>query len=259
MPMNPRLLRPTASGFDPRRLPGMVGWWDATDGATLFDATSGGSLVAADGSVARWEDKSGNGRHLTQSDLNARPLRKAGVVNGRDVLRFDGVNDRMVSTVIYMGQFSLYSVYKRTGSNTNAFNNITFVLDIALAGQGNVGRLTQLTYNDTSGFSSTVRSGATGATGVSFTRNDNWNVHAVNAAVGGQHLYSLNGSANTASNTAAAFSGTPTLAVGSESFAPGPTFFFNGDAAELIVYSQGHSESQRLLVERYLKNKYATA
>jgi hypothetical protein len=65
-------------------------WLDAADSSTLFDAVSGGSLVAADGAVARWEDKSGNARHATQATLGSRPLRKTSIQNGLDVLRFNG-------------------------------------------------------------------------------------------------------------------------------------------------------------------------
>jgi hypothetical protein len=76
-------------GFNPLSLSPAL-WLDANDASTLYDATTGGSLVTADGAVARWEDKSGNARHATQATSGARPLRKAAVQNGRDVVRFDG-------------------------------------------------------------------------------------------------------------------------------------------------------------------------
>jgi hypothetical protein len=65
-------------------------WLDGADASTLYNATSGGSLVAADGTIARWEDKSGNARHCTQSTSGARPIRKTSIQNGRDVARGDG-------------------------------------------------------------------------------------------------------------------------------------------------------------------------
>jgi hypothetical protein len=79
-------------GFNPLSLSPAL-WLDASDASTLFDATTGGSLVAADGAVARWEDKSGNTRHATQATSGARPVRKTSVQNGRDVVRFDGEDD----------------------------------------------------------------------------------------------------------------------------------------------------------------------
>lgn len=67
-------------------------WLDAGDSSTLFDAVSGGSLVAADGAVARWQDKSGNARHVTQATSGNRPLRKTSIQNSRDVLRLDATD-----------------------------------------------------------------------------------------------------------------------------------------------------------------------
>jgi len=72
---------------------GLQLWLDASDASTLYDATTGGSLVSADGGVARWEDKSGNGRHFTQATSGNRPTRKVADINGLDCLRFDGSND----------------------------------------------------------------------------------------------------------------------------------------------------------------------
>jgi hypothetical protein len=70
-------------------------WGRAADASTLYDATSGGSLVAADGTVARFQDKSGNNRHFTQGTSGSRPTRKTGIQNGLDVLRLNGTSNRM--------------------------------------------------------------------------------------------------------------------------------------------------------------------
>jgi hypothetical protein len=109
----------------PTNFSGLTGWWDASDSATLFDATSGGSAVAADGSVARIEDKSGNGRHFTQSTNANRPLRKTGVKNALDALRFDGSNDRLVSSwsstdLLLTSAFTVFVVAKATSVDTDS-------------------------------------------------------------------------------------------------------------------------------------------
>ena len=88
---------PTAF-VSPTQIAGLQLWLDAAAPETLFDATTGGSLVAADGGVARWEDKSGNNRHFTQATSNKRPLRKTAQQNGLDLLRFDGSNDNMTAS-----------------------------------------------------------------------------------------------------------------------------------------------------------------
>ena len=60
---------------------------------TLYDATTGGSLVGAGGSIARAEDVSGNGNHATQATSGDRPTRQVAARNGLDAARFDGSSD----------------------------------------------------------------------------------------------------------------------------------------------------------------------
>lgn len=72
-------------------------WLDASDSSTLFDAVSGGSAVALDSAIARWQDKSGNGRHVTQSTGTWRPIRKGAIRNSLDVVRFDGADDFLIA------------------------------------------------------------------------------------------------------------------------------------------------------------------
>lgn len=55
-----RILRP----FRPDQIPGLSLWLDAADAATI---------TLDSGAVSRWDDKSGNGRNLTQSNPSNRP------------------------------------------------------------------------------------------------------------------------------------------------------------------------------------------
>jgi len=68
-------------------------WLDAADSSTLFDAVSGGSTPADGGSILRWEDKSGNGRHVTNASGANRPTRQTSSLGG--AARFDGAGDRL--------------------------------------------------------------------------------------------------------------------------------------------------------------------
>ena len=76
----------------PREIQGCQLALDASIATSLYDATTGGSLVAADGAVARWEDQSGNALHLTQATSGNRPLRRVGGIN-TGAVEFDGSND----------------------------------------------------------------------------------------------------------------------------------------------------------------------
>jgi hypothetical protein len=120
MGMNPRLLRPTASGFDPRSLGNLELWLDGSDRSKMFDATTGGSLVADSAGVARWEDKSGKGHHATQDTANNRPTVLANAYQGRSALSYDGSNDVLTSSfnpsVFLNSPFTLVVVFERTTS-----------------------------------------------------------------------------------------------------------------------------------------------
>ncbi len=88
--------RKRVAGGGPPPGPPLAGyeiWFSAPDASTRFDAVSGGSPVAPDAALARWEDKSGNGYHWTQSTSGSRPILKAAALNGLDVIRFDAVDD----------------------------------------------------------------------------------------------------------------------------------------------------------------------
>ena len=95
--------------------------YDFSNPATLYDATSGGSLVGSGAAIARAEDVSGNGNHMTQSSSTLRPLRIVAAQRGLDAARFDGTNDYMTAgdiADIGLGTFELAIVFKRSGGST---------------------------------------------------------------------------------------------------------------------------------------------
>lgn len=65
------------------------GWYDPSDLSTLWQDTAGTTAVTTDGqTVARIDDKSGNGNHLTQATASARPTYRTS--GGLHWLDFDG-------------------------------------------------------------------------------------------------------------------------------------------------------------------------
>jgi hypothetical protein len=97
---NMSLRRPTTTSFDPATLfAGAVqgGWYDPSDLSTMFQDTAATTPVTAAGqSVARINDKSGNGNHLTQATAANQPTLQQDA-GGRYYLDFDGTNDFMDS------------------------------------------------------------------------------------------------------------------------------------------------------------------
>jgi len=86
---------PTKPAWSPSNLTDLQCWLDASDSTTLFDAATGGSLPANNGSIGRWEDKSGNYYHaddlVNSSNVKidtARPTRVIAAQNGLDAINF---------------------------------------------------------------------------------------------------------------------------------------------------------------------------
>lgn len=88
MPMSPRLLRPRASGFNPKSISGLKLWLDIANTSSL---TFNGSTVS------QVNDLSGNNFHATQGTANNQPTYSATGLNSKPALSFDAT-DSLLST-----------------------------------------------------------------------------------------------------------------------------------------------------------------
>lgn len=82
-----RLLGAKASGFDLMSLSPDL-WLDAADTATI---------TSSSGAVSQWDDKSGNGRHVSKISDPERPTTGSATQNGLNVLTFDGASDVLLN------------------------------------------------------------------------------------------------------------------------------------------------------------------
>lgn len=91
-----RVPNPEGPPFEPGELFSSAeagAWYDPSDVATLWKDTGGTDPVTAPGdAVARIDDKSGNGRHLTQDTVANRPTYQVDA-SDKSYLLFDGVDD----------------------------------------------------------------------------------------------------------------------------------------------------------------------
>ena len=244
---------------------GLQLWLDAADPLTLWDATSGGALTEADGQVRRWQDKSGNAAHATISANG--PTRKTSVRNGRDVLRFDGVN-----------------TYLQTGaiSGLNSLTMTTFLVGSQRV-TGTVGTALTLGYGDFSATSSNENrheliSFDAPATLAAFARNSVGSAVAVtsgsrpsftaNELLIGGYTVDSSGALLAYKNAATPLSGvagsgssavdTPslhqTVTLGDN---PAAAAKLDGDICELLIYNTRLSDANRNAVISYLMKKWA--
>lgn len=250
---------PMTPAFSPTDISGLLLWLDASDSSTLYDATSGGSLVAADGTIGRWEDKSGNNRHATQSTIASRPIRKTSIQAGKDVVRFDGSNDffNISSLNGLANSYTFFGVAKRASVNSN----FCFA-GVAQAGGSNYFpafariRASENTY---------VLAANGGA-----PEEDNHSTYSTSNAFGSTSWFQatqmsspssaslrLNETSLSPLATSNAGQSNNFTAIGMSGGDAGVQGFTNSDFAEILYYNSVLSNENIQLVESYLKNKWS--
>lgn len=242
------LLWPLPAIASPASLSGLQLWLDGSDGATLYDATTGGSVVAADAAVARWEDKSGNGRHFTQATSSVQPLRKTSVKNGLGAVEF--TND-------WLGGTHTYTV----GSVFVVWNHPTTV-----SGDSNPAIVGSRTSSATKVGNSTLAYVLTfpSSLNVAVDPRPSSATYRLNGSAAGVNFTSFNVGVAVSTSpdrwqyTSASFSpvsGSKAIALGADSFST-VRFMQNGHIGELLAYSSQLTETQVLAVETYLVKKW---
>jgi len=93
--------------------------------ALWLDAADASTITESGGVVSQWDDKSGNGKHATQSIAQSRPLLTGDGLNGRSVITFDG-NDDFFSVSSFTGS-RIISVFLVASQDTTTSNK--YLLD----------------------------------------------------------------------------------------------------------------------------------
>jgi hypothetical protein len=232
MGMNPRLLRPTASGFDPRRIAGISAWYDASVTSSVTIATG----------VSQWNDLSGNNRHVFQSTGNNQPA-YTGVINGKLALSFDGTNDKLetASAVTLMG-----ADYGMSG-----FCVATRNLGTTIAAQDDFSSPRPWSWR---GRWSTGIGYFHGANVLTLTVPDNSDpfVGTVQQSGAGVSVRYNGGTFATSATAPPAVQFNKVLVVGAIS----SSSYYGSLIAELIFYARELTTSERQAVERYLGKKW---
>lgn len=251
-------------------------WLDAADSSTLFDATSGGSTPANGGFVRRWQDKSGNLRHITEASVP--PTRQTSVQNSKDVIRFSGSNklahnSSSVWNFLHNGA-SVYHIFiaAKYGTASNP-DTLYSTIDTCGFASGNIGF--SYGYDDRSSVPLNnssrvfVARGAVSNGTCSSAVNDTLSPNAfalvtikgdmANATAASRCAIRVNESATTAgnalTNAASTSNSTFPLTIGATG---ADSFFLTGDIGEIIIVPTDLTETQRNNCEAYLRNKWGT-
>jgi hypothetical protein len=242
MAMNPRLLRPLASGFNPKSIAGLQAWYDAADATTLGPTDAGVGTVTNNGPVKFVKDKSSGGFDLTQTGADSTaPTYVTGSQNGLPALSFDGGDqvNRSGSGAIMTGPFTLFIACKANATGT--------VRVCGVASGRSIGPFAA--SNTQWGFFQTNAAGNISTFGVSATAAS---VLAVSSTSGLAATFFGNG---TQSGTATLGSVTVGgFALGVDTAGGGSRI--NGLVYECLSYNSALSASQVASITRYLGRKW---
>lgn len=104
--------------FDPASLFSLTeagAWYDPSDLATLWQDTAATAPLTAEGQpLARIDDKSGNGHHLTQATAARMPTYQLDA-GGKPFLQFDGIDDFVSTSLTLALPFDRISAVRQVG------------------------------------------------------------------------------------------------------------------------------------------------
>jgi hypothetical protein len=224
-------------------------WLDAADTATITESS---------GSVSQWNDKSGNGRNVTQSNGANQPTTGTRTLNSLNAIDFNGTSDFLVSAATSLvsptdGTFTAFAVvlpdttiaiqFILNGDESNAGNrppqflrtNGTIIESIRVS-----------TFSDAFSPVTTQKTSALSG-GVAVLARSRLTTSVIEATVDGLAVASV-GATGGSSATARV------VTLGARSGGG----LFNGVMCELIAYPFAMSDPDVLQVETYLRNKWGT-
>jgi hypothetical protein len=221
--------------------------WIKADGNVYRDA--GSTLTVNDDLVQQWNDQSGNANNVFQGTSGNRPMYKANIINGKPVLRFDGLDDWMGLNIdVPETNFSQFMVFKTNGSDGNG--SVIAITDALTPAAGAHDRQYGLIGNK---LGHRLWNEQTITSTADF--NDNAAHMAtiyVGGSIGGQTIYSDGLSVATGNKSYSDFNWQTTMLIGGHN----AWGFLNSDVPEIIYYNVILNTAQRIIVENYLASKY---
>lgn len=227
-------------------------WLDAADSSTH---------TVASGAVSEWRDKSGNGYHVSQGTSNHRPLLISSAQNGLPVVRFDGLNDRLIRSAPHdlcrsVTELHIFAVRRfRVSPSLTQWIYAQYLpgsttVTSPFIGGGTVASKSRAAVR---------RNSSTNTSGVDSTASvDGFEIHAVHANFSSSTVEqrisgSVDGSVSIDGAGATPDAQSSKIVIGAATSES--SFFFDGDIAE-IIYCHNLASGDRERVEGYLAHKW---
>lgn len=215
------------------------------------------AVDAGGGAVANWPDISGNANDAAQTSATRQPTIIAGAINGLDVVRFDGVDDRLdvVTNVFANTAFpkTVFAVYQTSDSNGHVIGTGSssggFLTSYGSALILNAGSSVLKANNNSSGLF------------LSAPGPDTSTIRVIDGIMddAGSVIRNACGSSESTSATNAFPYSKTTIGASDGSNSNSSRDPLAGDIAELIVYDRVLTPAERDTVRDYLFTRYGIA
>jgi len=117
----------SAGGVEPDDISGLQLWLDASDLSTITESS---------GAVSQWDDKSGNGNHVTQGTALHQPSTGVATLNGKNVIEFDADAYMGGSFTFPSGDLTFIAVAASTYDGTEVGSEIVPLITGSNSGEG---------------------------------------------------------------------------------------------------------------------------
>jgi hypothetical protein len=230
--------------FSPSRIGSLQLWLDSSDFATI---TKDGSNL-----VSQWNDKSTGGFNAVQGTGAAQPTWSVAAINSKDAITFDGASSTMAisgftSIVSRLVNFTIIAAFKSNDNTLNTkalFASTLSTSDRIFFGRNNNRNLVCAVY-DGSVYT---------AKNVAFTDTTSSHVMVMTNASGTINQY-VDGVISSGTSEVPLTSSMVGTRVGSSTT---PSFYWNGQEMEILLYSRVIETDERQAVEKYLKEKWGS-
>jgi alpha-tubulin suppressor-like RCC1 family protein len=212
-----------------------------TSGLKLWLNAEAGLTRDVNSSISLWGDQSASGNSAVQAILSNEPTYVSAIVNGKPVVRFNGLSAFMDGTLSLGSQVSMF-VVASSGPNGGYKRIITNEFNFFM-GTGSDGLFATF-YGNGSAW------GGTGAVshGVGLTTGQFNILESVNNGTDSAYVNGL--LADSRTNAMSAFSDGYELG----RYPAGQ--YWDGDVAEILLYDRALSDSEKATVENYLNRRY---
>jgi hypothetical protein len=244
--------------YDEARLQGRLWTPTLSRPALWFDAADASTITVSTG-ISEWRDKSGNGRHISQSTSAFQPIYSQTLINSLPAVVFDGSNDYLSTTSFPTSFTELYiyviAKWQTIGNSTTTIQALVDNNHLSDPLRGFVAQDRPDLVNRPLTFEHLPNSTA-GAIDNTTTGNNTWRIIGLEASSGVSDSFYRDGELIQTTANTGVFNIQSQLNIGAWYTGTVYDRYLGGQIAEIVIMTNSQSGQIRQLHEGYLAWKW---